>query len=106
MKAKPLRIRRREQVCAAGRCTTLPLDLLADPELTPAAKLVAAALLYCLHPGESWCAPQIAYLARLTTLGARTVFRAVAALEAAKWITVARHVNRANGYAFRSLRLR
>lgn len=88
------------ELCRPGTFTSLPLAILADPELTPAAKLVAAAILNCLRPDETTCFPSIARLADTTALGRRTVIDALAALEGRGHVEIEKQAGRGNRYAF------
>ncbi len=63
--------------------------MMADTDLSPTAKCVAAALLFKFHNAKSSrCNPGAASIARTAGLARRTVFYAIVELKDAGWITV------------------
>lgn len=63
---------------------------LADPELTPAAKVVLGRLLFHLNAGTGQCTPSFETLARGGAMARRTAVRSVKELRAAGWISTER----------------
>ena len=89
---------RKDQVCAGGTYAGLPLAVLRRRDISPAAKLVYAALLDHLRGAGTWVYPSLARLAEMTGTSRRGVQSALAALEAAGLIE--RRAKRGCGTAY------
>lgn len=83
-----------------GSYATLPLAVMQNAALTPAAKLVYAAMLDCLRGGDEYVYPTAGHLQRMTACGRSTVLKAIEQLEAEGLITRDRQPGTRTLYAF------
>jgi len=91
---------RKDQVCAGGTYAGLPLAVLRRRDISPAAKLVYAALLDHLRGASTWVYPGADRLAAMTALSERGVRKAIGGLEAAGLIECRPRPGRSSAYAF------